>query len=228
MPTINNHRFQPDFSKALDIESLISAPLVAVSKANAVMMQGQTRFLLEYCFNKKGASYEPVMIRMALTKAIIAPPQPAQPGTPPVDASPPGVTPVVAASPGKAATPAKSESIQGVTTHFELPLLTIIPLNSLAVDKMSIDFDLEITSVNATGSKSANETNTTITDKKPQLFGRISNDPTSKNSDEKTTQSKPQPSSTLKVNINASSLPLPKGLLAIIDLYTKSIQPSTP
>ena len=199
MPTITNQQFQPDFSKALDIESLISAPLVAVSKANAVMMQGQTRFLLEYCFNKKGAGYEPVMIRMALTKTIITP---SQPGLP--------------------------ESIQGITTHFELPLLTIIPLNSLAVDKMSIDFDLEITSVNAAESKSANETNTTITDKKPQLFGRISNDPNRNTSDEKNTQAKPQPSSILKVNINAASLPLPKGLLAIIDLYTKSIQPSTP
>ena len=80
MPNINHGSFTPDFSKELDIESLISAPLVAVSKANVVMAQGQTRFFLEYCFNKIGDNYEPIMIRMALKKAVIVPPQPEQPG----------------------------------------------------------------------------------------------------------------------------------------------------
>ncbi|RKR83711.1 uncharacterized protein DUF2589 [Mucilaginibacter gracilis] len=216
----------PDFSKELDIESLISAPLVAVSKANAVMAQGQTRFLLEYCFNKKGDNHEPVMIRMALTRAVIYPAQQAEPGIPPTLASAPGVTPVVLANEGMPATPARPKSIQNEITYFELPLLTIVPLNSLAVDKISIDFDLEITSTTAKPTTTNNDTNNKITDQKPQLYGRISN--TTGNDTNNADKSNVTNNTTtkLKVNINAATLPLPKGVLAIIDMYTKAIQPS--
>jgi len=227
MPNIENGSFKPDFSKELDIESLISAPLVAVSKANVVMAQGQTRFFLEYCFNKVGDNYEPIMIRMALKKAVIVPPQPEQPGQPPVNASAPGVLPIVLASEGKAAVPAKPEAIVGQTTYFELPLLTIIPFNSLAVDKMNIDFDLEITATKSKPSTLNNESNNNITDEKPQLYGKISYDPNNGNANESKSPSKKQLSSKLKVNINAATLPLPQGILTIIDLYSKSINPTT-
>ncbi len=215
----------PDFSKELDIESLISAPLVAVSKANVVMAQGQTRFLLEYCFNKKGDNYEPVMIRMALTRAVIIPAQPSEPGVPPTLPSEPGVTPVVLASEGIPAMPARAKSIQNETTYFDLPLLTIVPLNSLAVDKMNIDFDLEITSTTAKPTTATNATNNKITDAKPQLYGKISNNTSGSNANDADNTSN-QYSSKLKVNINAATLPLPKGVLTIIDMYTKAIQPA--
>src|SRR6476659_2746560 len=167
MPQITDQDFNPDYSRALDIESLISAPLVAVSKANVVMAQGQTRFLLEYCFNKTGVNYEPVMIRMALTKAVISPEIPAVKR---VEPSAPGVLPIVA---GVNAVPAVPASMQNVTTYFNLPLLTIIPLNSLAFEKVAIAFDMEITSVVTKPSQAANESNNTITDRKAQLYGKV-------------------------------------------------------
>lgn len=225
MSNVVNHSFTPDYGKELDIESLISAPLVAVSKANVVMAQGQTRFFLEYCFNKVGDNYEPIMIRMALTKAIVIPPQPAQAGEPPVAASGPGISPVTRAKDGIPAQPARPESFADQTTYFELPLLTIVPLNSLAVDKLNIDFDLEITATKVKPNGIYNDSTNMITDDKPQLYGKISYDPNSGQESKNNTQ-KRQLSSRIKVNINAATLPLPTGVLSIIELYTNSINPS--
>lgn len=49
-----------------NIEGIISAPLIALSKANMMMLSGQTRFLLKNCFSLKGDVYEPVMITMSI------------------------------------------------------------------------------------------------------------------------------------------------------------------
>ncbi|TKC10500.1 DUF2589 domain-containing protein [Pedobacter polaris] len=215
MPKVTNREFNPNFSKALDIESLISAPLVAVSKANVVMAQGQTRFLLEYCFKKNGESYEPILIQMALTKPVI---DPGKAAVKAVAASAPGVMPVVEAV---EATPAIPQSMQMVTTHFTLPLLTIVPLNSLAVEKVNIDFDMEITSVASKPSGSANESNNTITDRKAQLYGKVSD---SGSNSERGSANQSKTLNKIKINLNAATLPLPAGVLTIIDIYTKSIQ----
>ncbi len=215
MPKVTNRRFNPDYSQTLDIESLISAPLVAISKANAVMAQGQTRFLLEYCFEKNGESYEPILIQMALTKSVIDPGKPAVKG---IAASAPGVLPVVEAV---EATPAIPQSVQLITTHFTLPLLTIVPLNSLAVEKVNVDFDMEITSVASKPSNGTNESNNTITDRKAQLFGKVSD---SRSNRDRDSANQSRTLNKIKININASALPLPAGVLTIIDIYTKSIQ----
>lgn len=49
-----------------NIESIISAPLVALSKANMMMLAGQTTFLLNNCFQLRNGVYEPVMITMSI------------------------------------------------------------------------------------------------------------------------------------------------------------------
>jgi hypothetical protein len=190
MPEITNQTFDPDYSRALDIESLISAPLVAVSKANVTMAQGQTRFLLDYCFNKTDDGYEPVMIKMALTRHLLS-------------------------------SEKHDNTVEAVTTYFHLPLLTIVPLNSLAVDKVTLDFHLEIS---GTGGKDGDKTpgaGNQITDKKAQLYGKISSDPAGAKSG-----TSRQNKSKIAVNINASALPLPSGVLTIIDMYNRSIHAS--
>jgi hypothetical protein len=203
MPDITNQPFNPDYSRELDIESLISAPLVAVSKANAIMAQGQTRFLLEYCFNKNGDNYEPVQIQMAVNKSVIAPGKPAIP-----------------ASVGVPEVPAVPQSIEIVTNYFSLPLLTIIPLNSLTIQKVSIGFHLDISSATTAPTKTANESNNTISNKTAQLYGKITQDPADAN---KNANQNGSQHSKIKVDLDAATLPLPKGVLTIIDLYTKSI-----
>ena len=54
-----------NYNSEIDVESIITAPLVAASKANVVMATGQQRFILDYCFavNKDG-THEPIMIEM--------------------------------------------------------------------------------------------------------------------------------------------------------------------
>lgn len=197
MADSTDSRLRPNFSKELDIESIISAPLAAASKANIVMITGQTRFLLEYCFAKEENSktYKPVMIEMQMMKAeLVSGTEPGEPDT-----------------------------VKHHKLSFGLPLLTLIPINSLVIDKVTVDFDMEITSVTSyepTGKLGDRKVPLT---KQAQLYGKISSDPYDRNN--KTVQNKSQSKSRLKVNINASPLPLPVGVLTVIDLYTKAIQP---
>lgn len=183
------------FSKELNIESIISAPLVAASKANIVMVTGQTRFLLEYCFSKKEKSgtYEPVMIQMSMSRSEIDPDK----------------------------KPNEKDYIKRVEMKFSLPLLTLIPINSLVIDKVTVDFDMEITSVTSYKPIGQIGVKSSPLDRQAQLNGRISHDL----GQSKDGQNKSQMRSRLKVNINASPLPLPVGVLTIIDLYAKAINP---
>lgn len=190
MPEPQNQSFKPSFNSEINIESIISAPLVAASKANVVMVTGQTRFLLEYCFKKEKdeSTYQPVMIEMSMVRGVIDNTK---------SSSEPGY-------------------ISKAQLTFNIPLLCLVPLNSLVIDKVTVDFDMEITSVTSYDSGNG------IIDKKAQLNGRISNDTRSGSGGNKNSS---QMTSKLKVGINAGPLPLPVGVLAIIDLYAKAIQP---
>jgi hypothetical protein len=186
-----NSFFKPNFGSELNIESLISAPLIAASKANVAMVTGQARFLLDYCFVKTTTgTYEPIMIKMSLSKGILDSSK--KPGDP--------------------------DYIRVESLNFNLPLLCIIPLSSIAVDNVKIDFDMEITSV------TSYETQHGILEKRAILNGKISNSSSESNESGKS-QHKSQSSNRLKVNINAGPLPLPLGVLTILDIYNKAIQP---
>lgn len=172
----------------LDIESIIGAPLVAASKANSMMQSKQVQFLLDTCFNlddKNNDVLSPVMVKMVLTNY--------------------GVD--------------YSESMEGgipVTENrieFQIPLISLIPINSLAVNSVDIDFNMEITSMNRTVSN----------DKEQNVIlkGKIAKSHQSKDGLSKGIQE----SYDLNVKICAGSLPLPKGVIELIDIYTKSIQP---
>lgn len=129
----------------LPMEDLIGGPLNASAKANAAMALTQTKFLLETCFNRveraltdkekeeykkkygkdadssvRHTSYAPVMIEMSLERGVL---------TPTTDKD------------GKPTT-----EIRNFTTSFNLPLLTIIPVNSLGVNNVDISFEMEVKS----------------------------------------------------------------------------------
>ena len=187
--------FKPQFGAELNIESIIGAPLVAASKANVMMLTGQAQFLLDYCFTKEEGSdlRQPLMIEMILSQPVVDhTKQPTDPGY-----------------------------ISINKMAFQVPLLCLLPLNSLAIDKINVDFDLEITSVGSYNYES--KVNADV-ERKAVLNGRIApaKQEYKRNSHE---QYDSTLSSRLKVNIHAGRLPLPKGVLTILDLYTKSIQP---
>ncbi len=126
----------------LPMEALIGGPLMAAADANGKMAMTQTHFMLDTCFKKivkdangnlitdadtdadadakRTVSYEPIMITMTLSKTV-----------------PTRVT---------ADKNADTVEITKTETSFSVPLLTIIPLNSLAVDNVDISFDMEVKS----------------------------------------------------------------------------------
>ena len=188
--------FKPETTHGMDIEHIIGAPLVAASTANSMMLREQTKFIMDFCFSKEGDIYHPVMIPLSISRAVIE----------------------------KDENNNNEPRIKTVTTKFNLPLLTIVPISSLAVESVKVDFEMEITSEIT---KDAAESS--VLDKnqstKPKLLGRISTDSKDHSQSSSSIKSSSKSSSKLKVNINAEQLPLPVGLTTILELFTKSIQP---
>lgn len=246
----------------LPMDALIGGPLNAAANANAKMAMTQTKFMLDTCFaevpvkekaavkgvaaeyNAEGSlikpavvgtpaipahtSYVPIMVKMELSRAVLTP------GVPAVQAraavgkeGEPGYIPAQAAA---AAIPPQ---INNFTTAFNLPLLTIVPLNSLAVETVDISFEMEVNS-----SFSDEQTDTSEKQVKAAAsfeakigFGMFS--ATIKGSasydqkDSSTHSTHYQKSNSAKytVNVHAGQLPLPKGVNIIIEAFANAIQP---
>lgn len=173
----------PLFGNELNIESIISAPLIAASKANVMMLSGQLSFLLDHCFDKVENVYRPKMVKMEMCSHELN-----ADGTTKVD-----------------------------KLYFQVPLLCLLPLNSIAVDNIKVDFDLEITSIGSYAS------NTSLFEKRAVINGKIA--PARHSQIEGGDSAKYSDTARLNVNINVGQLPLPKGVLSILDIYTKNIVP---
>jgi hypothetical protein len=236
----------------LPMDALIGGPLNAAATANAAMAMTQTKFMLDTCFTKitvplaaadpgtlasaPGVTpivlekpghpeipahdqYSPIMIVMSLTRGVI---------TPGTKALPP-------VSPATTGTPATPTIIQNMTTTFNLPLLTIVPLNSLAVQTIDITFEMEVKSSFAetqTEAKSTELKGETSFEAKlgwgplsVTVTGSASYD--SKDSSTHDTHYEKSNSAKYTVNVHAGQLPLPKGVNTIIEAFAQSIQPIT-
>lgn len=193
-----NQKLAPQSNSEISIEAMISSPLVAASKANAEMMLGQTNFYLRNCFAKNDhGGYDPIMVKMALTRSVI----------------------------DNNKLPSDDDYITIEKMDFEVPIFCLIPINSLAIDKITVDFNMEITSTTSWELTEDDHKNTgkRVLNKQAQLNGKISSDTEGKSQYSRGSKSK------LKVHINASPLPLPLGVLSILELYSKNINPvSTP
>ena len=55
----------------IDIESIISAQLIAVFKVNSAMLTAQVKFLLDTCFKEENGTIHPVMVKMSFIKSSI-------------------------------------------------------------------------------------------------------------------------------------------------------------
>ncbi len=194
----NSNNSGQQYGKQLPrIADLLSAPLVAAATANSFMVREQTRFLMDTCFIAKGLNqYEPVMIEMSLSKSILSEDE------------------------------THEFKRQEIITTFQIPLLTLVPLNSLVVDNVDIDFCLEIVSyTGCTSNTSSQPEENSAEDKwhqksnssEPALSGKLSYDATDKGENRSHNASK------LNVKIHAGTIPLPIGVTTLIDLYVKSI-----
>jgi VCBS repeat-containing protein len=232
----------------LPIDALIAGPLNAAANANATMALTQTKFLLDTCFKKTTVArkdrvagiaadpahgtheviatpeipehdeYAPIMIVMSLSRPVIIP---GTPGTPAAGTSP--------------AVPPTPPVFKNVTTQFNLPLLTIVPINSLAVKTVDVSFEMEVKS-----SSSETETQEKTTALKAEasldtklgygpfsvsIKGSVSYD--SKDSQTHNTHYEKSNSAKYSINVHAEQLPVPKGVNTIIEAFTQAIQPIT-
>lgn len=199
MINLKTHAFGPEIYRNLDIEEIISAPLIAATSANGMMAREQVRFLMDFCFSKEGENYKPVMIKMAIVNGVIQPDEEAR----------------------------HKVAIRRITTSFYLPLLTIIPINSLAVETASVNFEIELTSqtTKSDSSEGTKSGNLPAVPPRPRLLGKVSYDSKERSGQSGKYQNRSSNSSGLKVDIKAGQLPLPPGMTTLLDLYTKSIGP---
>jgi hypothetical protein len=180
----------------LPLKALIGAPLKAAADANGMMSRVQAQFILSTCFDKnEDGKLKPIMIEFMVERPLLD-------------------------SDGRI----KDEK---VSMNIAIPLLTIIPLSSLAVEKMKISFDMNVSS-------SQVHSKETTKDMKESAGGQQSNLTKSKSSefnvemmgalaekgDRKNTSS-----ARYEIDLEAGTLPLPRGITTIIDIFTKNMTP---
>ena len=195
----------------LPMEDLIGGPLNAAAKANSAMALTQTKFMLDTCFSRdQDGNYTPIMIKMSLSRGVL---------TPSDDPN----------------NPDKSPSISIVETKFDLPILTIIPLNSLGVDEVDITFEMEVKSSygEETSKKQESTVATSASWEIKAGWGPVSATITGKASydskDMSSFNSHYDKSNSAKYNVHvhAGQLPLPKGVETIIAAFALAIEPIT-
>ncbi len=198
----------------LPMKSLIGGPLMAAAQANGAMGTEQVNFLMKTCFEPQGTTddskpqtLEPIMISLILERSVITP----------------------------ASDDTDAPNISKFSTTFDLPLLTILPLNSLAVDNVDISFTMEVKSSYSEDNTSSTDSQTkgkaTMTGKagwgpySVSISGSLSHSQESKSSSAQHYQK--SNSAEYQVKVHAGQLPLPPGVTTIIQAYSNNIQPIT-
>ncbi len=185
-------------------------------------------------------SYEPVMITMSLTRAVITPGVPGRAAIPAKDPVPadPTATPPVPGTPGVAAVPEVkpiAPVITNVTTAFNLPMMTVIPLSSLGVETVDINFEMEVKS---SFSEETSEQKSKQIKGESSFEAKAGYGPFSvsvkgsasydqKDSSTHDTHYQKSNSAKYTVNVHAGQLPLPEGVTTIIKAFTNAIEPIT-
>jgi hypothetical protein len=188
----------------LPIKSLISAPLLAGAEANSKMALTQTQFLLSTCFDTTGSG-DAVEYKPIMINMTL--------------------TRSVINADGTAGTP--------VETKFDLPLLTILPLNSLAVDDVTVTFEMEVKSSfsndqeTSSQSKSASEGKFSAKVGFGMFSAEVSGSVSASSESASSAKSHYEKSNSAKYTINAHAgqLPLPEGVTTIIHAFSQNIAP---
>jgi len=195
----------------LPMGALIGGPLKSAAEANQQMAMTQLAFMMNTCFTQNSqdpnnkSKYDPVMITMTLTRSVV---QPSADGK-----KPPTVTPE--------------------STIFELPILTIIPLNALAVDDVKIHFEMEVKSSFAQHNSTSTSSNSeekggfsgggNIGPFHVEVHGSVSHSSSSESKSDST--HKQSNKAKYEVTVHAAQIPLPQGVNTIIEAYSKAVSP---
>lgn len=188
----------------LPIKELIGAPLVAATQANNMMAITQTKFLLDTCFFLKKNGEKEIYKPIMINMTLSRP---------------------VINADGSEAEPAE--------TDFNLPLLTIIPLNSLAVDDVDVSFEMEVkssfeshkSSDYAKESQDESSISQKINDNSisAELSGAVAASENTNSND--TSSYKKSNSAKYEIKVHAGQISLPVGVTTIIETFSRSIAP---
>jgi len=194
----------------LPIKSLISAPLLAGAEANSKMALTQTQFMLSTCFNNADATNE-------VTGETYT-----------------NYTPImINMTLTRSVVKANGDAGDPVTTRFDLPLLTIIPLNSLGVDNVTVDFEMEVKSSFSNDKETSTESESAAEGSfsakvgygcfSAEVSGSVS--ASSKSASSNKSHYEKSNSAKYTINAHAGQLPLPEGVTTIIQAFSQCIAP---
>ncbi len=178
------------------IADLVGQPVVAIVKANDMMARQQVKLLMQNCFSGTNNVYEPVMITMLMRRGFVETNDDA------------------------------STSIRQRELRFQIPLITLLPINSLAIEDVKIEFEMDV-----------HTHHEVIEEGYDDLFDDVSSPPItnydmagniSYSSQDETDKSGGRRSrgSSVFFSISAAKLPLPVGVTTMLEVYSKSIHPS--
>jgi hypothetical protein len=188
----------------LPMKDLIGAPLVAATEANNMMAMTQTRFLIENCFEKITITGKEVYKPIMINMTITRP-----------------------------VTNADGSKAEPVESDFNLPLLTIIPLNSLAVDEVTVAFEMEVKSSYSKKKSSdnvkedkdqhsiSNKINTST--EAAELTGVVA--ATEKSNASESSSLKKSNLAKYEISAHAGQIPLPIGITTILEVFSQAIAP---
>lgn len=221
--------------QGLPMDSLIGGPLNAIADANGKMAKSQTQFILESGFNitkkevvhyewendswKKKEDlvtvYDPIMINLSLSR-------------PSLDEN--GNQLLIEEYENGKIT---KKAAPNAEFSIKVPLLSVIPINSLGVQSAEINFEMEV--------KSSSEEKTSESSKKKSEGSgsfeasmgwgpfkvSVKGSASYSSEDAKSRDTHYQKSNNAKytVNVKAGQLPLPTGITTILDIYAKNIFP---
>lgn len=181
----------------LPMQALIGGPLKAAADANAMVSREQTAFLLSTCFVKESVNSAKLIPKMIRFKLERA-----------------------------VLNPDGTQSKTPATMEFSIPFMVLLPLSSLAIEKLEVSFAMEIKSTreqaNETQDKRKKTSNQSVKKKQmndavvnTELHGTLS----SKSSSNSSTVAQ------YEIKLEAGQLPLPLGVKTILDIFSQNIAP---
>lgn len=190
----------------LPMESLIGGPLMAAAKANHQMACDQINYLLSTCFTTSDDGKDAGYSPVMITMKV----------------SRPVLTPT-----------AGSTDIQNIESVIQVPMLTIIPLNSLAVDSVDVKFHMEVKSAFSETKEDKSESKSHedgsfsgtgwIGPFQCTISGSVSHD--SSNSSSDTTQYAKSNLAQYDVEVHAGQIATPPGIGVLIQAFANAISP---
>jgi hypothetical protein len=187
-----NENYMAKQFTGLPLKSLIGAPLKAATDANGMIAKAQTALLLDTCF---------------------------EPG----DGEGDSLKPIMLSFDIERSIIDKDGKTLPETAKMRvsLPLLTLIPINSMAVETLKVSFEMEVRSSTEHKSQSGGQQGGSDEDDEfgTQMYGSVAKSGKSEQS------GKNSATAHYEIELQAGQLPLPKGLTTIIDAFSKNIAP---